>query len=191
MPCGISVHRCVQEVDVARGIPCPSCSGTFRSEDKLLKEQEALPDWHVGDSLTSTSSSSVSVSTSGNASSSGSGGGGGGGGSGDSSRCGYIYCDMAAQLAGADAPWKCDVCGATVANDTAELWGRYVCSPPAVLQRDISSLPHLQEYILTISHTLGLPAYKHSCAVLHNDPRRLLSKASVHAGFRVNGFPAT
>jgi hypothetical protein len=139
--CGVW-YRCVKEVDVSRGIPCPSCSGPFRSEDKLLKEQEALPDWHVGNSLTRTSSSSDAVSTSANGTGrSGSDGGG--------SRCGYIYCDMAAQLAGADAPWTCDVCGATVADDTAELWGRCVCCVPDESQRYISIQYTRQQYILT------------------------------------------
>jgi hypothetical protein len=31
---------------------------------------------------------------------------------------------MAALLAGAAQPWKCDVCGAAVADDTLEVWGR-------------------------------------------------------------------
>jgi ribosomal protein L37AE/L43A len=45
-------------------------------------------------------------------------------GSSSSKQCGYIYCDMAELRAGAEQPWKCDVCGVTVANNTAELWGR-------------------------------------------------------------------
>lgn len=106
--------RCTQEVDAARGIPCPCCSGPFRAEDKLLKEQEALPDWQVGEPLTSSTQGSSS------------GGGGGDSGSSDGGRCGYIYCDMAAQLAGEGSPWKCDACGAAVADETAELWGRCV-----------------------------------------------------------------
>jgi len=125
--------RCTTEVDRARGIPCPTCSGPYRADDKLLQEGEALPAWQVGDSLAATSSSSA-----GESSSSGSGSGGVGddvhapvtdssssSSTGPSSdRCGYIYCDMAALLSGAATPWKCDVCGAAVANDTAEVWGR-------------------------------------------------------------------
>lgn len=133
--CSLAVPacRCTAEVDRARGIPCSACSGPYRADDKLLQEEVALPAWQVGDSLAATPSSAAGETTG-----SGSGSGSVGGnvqapatgsssssGSGPSSGpCGYIYCDMAALLAGAATPWKCDACGAAVANDTAELWGR-------------------------------------------------------------------
>jgi hypothetical protein len=154
--------RCTAEVDLARGIPCPSCSGPFRSADKLLSEEEALPAWQVGQPVTQCANSvptqtgcpetSPSVSTSGSASGNmdachssdetkaSSGGAAGSSDEGPGStaaaaadlqaaragsrRCGYIYCDMAALLAGAAEPWKCDVCGAAVADHTLEVWGR-------------------------------------------------------------------
>lgn len=107
-----------------------------------MKEQEALPDWQVGQRLV-VSTTAVAAdgagagTTAAGADTSSSLAGAGGaakaptstsasdGGSGSSSsQCGYIYCDMAALLSGAAKPWKCDVCADTYANDTAELWGR-------------------------------------------------------------------
>lgn len=133
--------RCTQEVDLARGIPCPSCSGPYRAEDKLLQEQEALPNWHLGDSLSSNLSAGsaaappvgVGAASSGNDDNGTTGDNStmaavhdssAGTSSSSSSRCGYLYCDMAELLAGAEKPWKCDMCIKQYANDTPDLWGR-------------------------------------------------------------------
>jgi hypothetical protein len=134
--------RCTHEFDLARGIPCPSCSGAFRSDDKLLQELEALPDWQLGSSLLANTTAAVTTAaaaagagTQGSSmqdssaseavqGSSAEASGSHSSGASSGSKCGYIYCNMAELMAGSDRPWECDVCGASMSDDTAELWGR-------------------------------------------------------------------
>lgn len=75
---------------------------------------------------------------------------------------------------------------------TRQHCGAGMCAVHQQWCRGTSAVYHTYKtYILTISHTLGLPAYKHSCAVLHNDPRRpdngcprqVCMPASVSMGF--------
>ena len=89
--------------DVARGLPCPSCSGPFRGEDKLLLEGVAVPAWQLGQPVTAAAAAAAGDHP---------------------SRCGFVYGGMPLLLSGAAEPWSCDSCGAAFSNDTASLLGK-------------------------------------------------------------------
>ena len=116
-------HSCTQEIDRARGIPCPSCSDSLRAPDKLLLQDLALPPLAV-DPFAAPAASSSAADDQQDSREDGTGVSSGLG------CCGYLYYDPAVAAAAAAAgeaqqqPWTCDTCGLHLPDDTHELWGR-------------------------------------------------------------------
>ncbi|KAF6263849.1 hypothetical protein COO60DRAFT_305903 [Scenedesmus sp. NREL 46B-D3] len=117
--------RCTLQRDLARGIPCPACSGPFRADDKLLSEDAALPSWPALPLPPDTGEAAGDIGPSSSSS--------------EQQQCGYVYCDMQQLLAGAAQPWRCDQCGAGFADDLQELWGRYYARSYATIEGDMES----------------------------------------------------